>query len=90
MSIFSDIREIYTSQTTGMTRWECSNALTRLVLAYLDGDLSNVTGGKLDSQGRLRFSSGGGYDHISVDLLGGTADGKARAEFDKFLAARGI
>ena len=37
----------------------------------------------------LYMMHGIGYDWISADLLGGSADGAKRKEFDKFLEARG-
>ena len=37
----------------------------------------------------LYMVHGIGYDWISEDLLGGSADGAKRKEFDKFLAAKG-
>lgn len=43
--------------------------------------ISQARGGRINSQGDFTFRCGGGYDVLSADLLGGSADGKAYSDF---------
>ena len=76
------IKRISVNPTSGLTRWECSRDLTAAILAY-HGDQwkEKVRSGRIVKSGRLRFSTGVGYDIISADLLGGEADGRAARRF---------
>lgn len=42
-----------------------------------------VRGFRRNSKGQLTFKTGGGYDTIDMDLLGGDGSGRARAAFSK-------
>lgn len=42
-----------------------------------------VRGFKRNSKGQLTFKTGGGYDTIDMDLLGGDGSGRAKAAFSK-------
>lgn len=76
------IKRISTNPYTALTRWECSRDLTAAILAY-HGDQwqERVRSGRIVKSGRLRFSTGCGYDIISSDLLGDPADGRAARAF---------
>lgn len=76
------IKRISENPYTALTRWECSRDLTAAILAY-HGDQwkDKVRSGRIVKSGRLRFSTGCGYDIISDDLLGGEADGRAARRF---------
>ena len=49
--------------------------------------ISQARGGRINKAGQFTFHCGGGYDVLSADLLGGSADGKAYSDFK---AATGI
>ena len=53
------------------------------------GTPENCIRGYYRTPSSLYMFHGYGYDWISADLLGGSADGAKRKEFDKFLEARG-
>lgn len=88
MSVISNLKKLSESPF-GVRRWKCSAELTSAVLEFLGGDLDKVRRGAIDKRGRLRFSSGGGYDFVSADLLGGSADGRAAREFSAWCEERG-
>ena len=48
-----------------------------------EGVISQARGGRINKEGQFTFRCGGGYDVISADLLGGSADGKAYSDFQK-------
>lgn len=43
--------------------------------------ISQARGGRINTAGQFTFRCGGGYDVLSADLLGGSADGKAYSDF---------
>lgn len=43
--------------------------------------ISQARNGRVNAQGDFTFVCGGGYDVLSADLLGGSADGKAYSDF---------
>lgn len=53
------------------------------------GTPDNLIRGYLETHGSLYMFHGYGYDWISKDLLGGSADGIKHNDFNKFLEARG-
>ena len=48
-----------------------------------DEVISQARGGRINKAGQFTFRCGVGYDVISADLLGGSADGKAYSDFQK-------
>ena len=89
MNIPAHIKLLRQSTYSGLRRWECSAKLTELVLEFVAYDLTRIRKGKLDNR-KLRFSTGGGYNWVDQDLLGGSGDSLTEREFVAWLTSRGI
>lgn len=76
-------RRIYENPMTGLSTWELQNMeyldlLSKIVQEEGWGKdiLSIARNGRINAKGRFTFHSGGGYDVIDMDLLGGNGSGK--------------
>ena len=69
----------------GMVTWRISARDVRALQSALPSfDPSAARGPyRIRRDGTLRFTSGGGYDIVSADLLGGAADGARRLEAER-------
>ena len=79
-------RLISEDRTSGARRWEMSRHMGSIVVAWLTnngrypGD--TVRSHDIVKSGHVRYTTGGGYDLIDMDVLGGNGSGEARRKFE--------
>lgn len=79
-----EFRKIYENKSTGLCTWELQNMdehfrlLSDIVREEGWGEsiLDTARNGRINAKGKFTFRSGGGYDVVDMDLLGGVADGR--------------
>lgn len=81
-----EFRKIYENKSTGLCTWELQNMdehfrlLSDIVREEGWGEsiLDTARNGRINKKGKGKFTfhSGGGYDVVDADLLGGVADGR--------------
>lgn len=78
-------------QMCALRSWEIPYTDAAPILDYLASlglDPAETIRGYRENRGGIRFQSGIGYAIISSDLLGGSADGRALHDFEKWFKAK--
>lgn len=79
-------RLISEGRTSGARRWEMSRNMGTAVVAWLTNNgrcpEDTVRSHSIVKSGHVRYNTGGGYDIIDMDILGGNGSGEARRTFE--------
>lgn len=70
------------NKDTGQRRWHVQPGNLDTLFKFIGGDYSKVRGFRAHKNGGFGFTSGGGYDFIDADMLGGNGSGETRRCFE--------
>lgn len=89
-AVFEEAREFGNGGASTLWAIPLDSTLMEMLIEWYGGfaELSASARSSFTADSHFYFVTGMGYDIMSADLLGGTADGQAAREFDAFVVER--